>query len=150
MISKRKSETQRWFHQAYYDLRACRWNIEGGFHDTSCFLAQQAGEKALKSLLYYLGSKRGALLTYSLVVMVKEAGKKIQKIKGHLNEARQLDLHSIPSRYPNGILSRYPHEFYTQNISGGALKAADKIFSAVREYFQSVEENEIYLIKEKE
>lgn len=150
MISKRKNETQRWFHQAYFDLRACRWNIEGGFHDTACFLAQQAGKKALKSLLYYLGSRRKALLTHSLLEMVKEAGKKIERIKDLLNEARQLDLHYIPSRYPNGIPSGYPHEFYTQNISEGALKAAEKIFSIVQEYFQSVGEDEVYLIEEKE
>lgn len=150
MISKRKSEAQRWFHQAYFDLRACRWNIEGGFHDTACFLAQQAGEKALKSLLYYLGSRRKALLTHSLIEMVKEAGKKIEKIKNLLNEAKLLDLHYIPSRYPNGIPSGYPHEFYTANISGEVLKAADKIFSTVQEYFQVVGEGEIYLIEEKE
>jgi HEPN domain-containing protein len=48
MISKRTSEAKRWYRQAAYDLKAARWNIEGGFHDTACFLAQQAGEKALK------------------------------------------------------------------------------------------------------
>lgn len=74
---QKKSEAQRGFHQAYFDfdLRACRWNIEGGFHDKALILAQQAGEKALKSLLYYLGSRRKALLTHSLVEMVMEGGK---------------------------------------------------------------------------
>ena len=56
--------------QAFYDLQAARWNIQGGFYDTACFLAQQAGEKALKSLLYYEGARRTALLTHSLVEMV--------------------------------------------------------------------------------
>lgn len=150
MISKRKSEAQRWFHQAYFDLRAGHWNIEGGFHDTACFLAQQAGEKALKSLLYYLGSRRQALLTHSLVEMVREAGKKLEQIRGLINEARQLDLHYIPSRYPNGIPSGYPHEFYTSNISKEALKAAEKIFSIIQEFFQSLGEVEIYQTERKE
>ena len=57
MPTKRKAEARRWLQQALYDLKAARWNIQGGFHDTACFLAQQAGEKALKSLLYYVGSK---------------------------------------------------------------------------------------------
>ncbi len=149
MISKRKNEAQRWFHQAYFDLRACRWNIEGGFHDTACFLAQQAGEKALKSLLYYLGSRRKALLTHSLVEMVKEAGSKLEKIKDLLNEARQLDLHYIPSRYPNGIPSGFPHEFYSAEISEQALKSANQIFTAVLNFFQSVGEVEIYQIEGK-
>ena len=59
MISKRQNEARRWFQQAYYDLEATRWNIQGGFFDTACFLAQQASEKALKALLYYQGSREG-------------------------------------------------------------------------------------------
>jgi hypothetical protein len=31
MTGKRKTEARRWFQQAYYDLKATRWNIEGGF-----------------------------------------------------------------------------------------------------------------------
>jgi HEPN domain-containing protein len=57
-------------------ISTARWNIEGGFHDTACFLAQQAGEKALKSLLYYSGSRRQALLTHSIVEMVGAVKKK--------------------------------------------------------------------------
>lgn len=51
MAGKRKAEAERWFKQAGYDLKAARWNIEGGFHDTACFLAQPAARKALESLL---------------------------------------------------------------------------------------------------
>jgi len=35
MTSKRKTEAQRWFQQAFYDLKATRWNIQGGFYDTA-------------------------------------------------------------------------------------------------------------------
>jgi HEPN domain-containing protein len=70
MTGKRKTEARRWFQQALYDLKATRWNIEGKFYDTACFIAQQAGEKALKSILYFLGSRRKALMTHSTVEMV--------------------------------------------------------------------------------
>lgn len=50
MPGTRKAQARRWFQQASYDLKAGRWNSQGGFHATACFLAQQAGEKALKSL----------------------------------------------------------------------------------------------------
>ena len=76
MNGKRKTEARRWFQQAYYDLKATRWNIEGGFYDTACFLAQQAAEKALKSILYFTGSRRKALMTHSTVEMVRESGKR--------------------------------------------------------------------------
>ncbi len=47
MTGKRKIEARRWFQQAGYDLQATRWNIKGGFYNTACFLAQQAGEKTV-------------------------------------------------------------------------------------------------------
>jgi len=97
MSGKRKAESRRWFQQALYDLRAARWNIEGGFHDTACFLAQQTGEKPLKSLLYYLGARRQALLTHSLVEMIEGSGKKVKPVLELLEEGRSLDLHYIPS-----------------------------------------------------
>ena len=28
MIGKRKTEARRWFQQAYYDLKATRWNAD--------------------------------------------------------------------------------------------------------------------------
>ncbi len=135
MTTKRNVEAHRWFQQAFYDLKATRWNIRGGFYDTACFLAQQAGEKALKSLLYYQGARRTALLTHSLVEMVREAGKKTSPVKDLLDQARELDLHYIPSRYPDGIPSGYPHQFYSKKVAEQALAAAEKIFSTVQVYF---------------
>ncbi len=140
MTSKRKTEAARWFHQAGYDLKAARWNIQGGFHDTACFLSQQAGEKVLKSLLYYLGARRAALFTHSLVEMIQEAGKKIETLKELLEEARGLDLHYIPSRYPNGLPSGYPHRFYGKETAEKAAGAADKILAAVTDYYRAAGE----------
>ena len=95
MAGKRRVEATRWFQQALHDLRAVRWNIDGGFHSTACFLAQQAAEKALKSLLYYLGSRRTALMTHSLVEMLGVAGKAVPDLAPLLVMARELDLHYI-------------------------------------------------------
>lgn len=149
MIGKRKTEARRWFQQAYYDLKATRWNIEGGFYDTACFLAQQAAEKALKSILYFTGSRRKALMTHSTVEMVRESGKKINSLNELINEARELDLHYIPSRYPNGIPSGYPHQFYGRKNADQALAAAEKIFNAIKEYYLSGEHEDIIESDEK-
>jgi HEPN domain-containing protein len=149
MTSKRRTEAQRWFRQAFYDLKATRWNIEGGFYDTACFLAQQTGEKALKSLLYYQGARRSALLTHSLVEMMRAAGKKADRMNDLLDQARVLDLHYIPSRYPNGIPSGYPHEFYSKRVAEQALSAAEQIFSTIQDHFRKAGETEIYHWEEK-
>ena len=149
MIGKRKTEARRWFQQAYYDLKAMRWNIEGGFYDTACFLAQQAAEKALKSILYFTGSRRKALMTHSTVEMVRESGKKINSLVDLINEARELDLHYIPSRYPNGIPSGYPHQFYGRKNADQALAAAEQIFNAIKDYYISGEHEDIIEFDEK-
>jgi HEPN domain-containing protein len=146
MTGKRKSEAKRWFQQAFYDLQAARWNIQGRFYDTACFLAQQAGEKALKSLLYYEGARRTALLTHSLVEMIREGEKKVKALSRLLDQARELDLHYIPSRYPNGLPSGYPPQFYGKKVAQEAVIAAEKIFSSVRNFYQSQKEKEILQI----
>ena len=143
MASRRKSEAKRWFQQASYDLKAVRWNIQGGFYDTACFLAQQAGEKALKSILYYQGARRTALLTHSLLEMTQEAVKKLSSVGSLFGEARELDLHYIPSRYPNGLPSGYPHQFYGEETAQQALKAAEKIFAAIKDYYGAQREIDI-------
>jgi len=149
MTGKRKSEAKRWFQQAFYDLQAARWNIQGRFYDTACFLAQQAGEKALKSLLYYEGARRTALLTHSLVEMIREGEKKVKALSRLLDQARELDLHYILSRYPNGLPSGYPHQFYGKKVAQEAVIAAEKIFSSVRNFYQSQKEKEILQVDER-
>jgi HEPN domain-containing protein len=144
MAGKRKAEAERWFKQAGYDLKAASWNIQGGFHDTACFLAQQAAEKALKSLLYYLGARRTALLTHSLVSLVQEAGQEVASIAALGEEARELDLHYIPSRYPDSLPASYPHQVYTRKIAETAVANALAIVTAVRTYYLDHGEADFY------
>jgi HEPN domain-containing protein len=143
MASQRKSEARRWYQQAVYDLKAARWNTEGGFHSTACFLAQQAGEKALKSLLYYLGSRRAALFTHSLVEMIREVTKQAPTLSELIEEARALDLHYVPSRYPNGLPSGFPHQFYGKDTAAEAVQSSDRIVGAVAELYRYHGEDDI-------
>ncbi len=143
MPGQRKAEARRWFQQAFYDLEAARWNRQGKFHSTASFLAQQAGEKALKSLLYYLGARRTALLSHSLVEMIQEVETQAGSLKGLLPEARRLDLHYIPARYPNGLPSGYPHQFYGEELAAEAVTAAEAIFEAVRQHYELQGEKQI-------
>ena len=143
MSGKRPEEARRWFQQAHYDFEAARWNLKGGFHNTVCFLSQQSGEKALKSLLYYFGSRRQALFTHSLLDMVQEAGNNDPQFIGLSGEAKELDLHYIPSRYPNGLPGGYPHRFYDRKVAEHAVKAAKRILSAVRTYYEGQKEDDI-------
>ncbi len=135
MTAPRRDEARRWFQQARYDLKAARWNAEGGFHSTACFLAQQAAEKALKAFHYYFGSGRSSLFTHSLVEMIRDGSKQVSDLASLLEFGRQLDLHYVPSRYPNGLPSGYPHQFYGPEMSKGAIEAASRVITFIQEFF---------------
>lgn len=143
MPKSRREEAARWFQQAIYDLKAARWNIEGEFFDTACFLSQQSAEKAVKSILYYLGARRQALLSHSIFEMMKVIQKMAKDLELHLEEARELDLHYVPSRYPNGLPSGFPHRFYSKVTAMKAVKAASKIVEEAKGYYEARGEKEI-------
>ncbi len=140
---KRRVEARRWFQQAVYDLKAAQWNAQGQFFAHACFLAQQAAEKALKSLLYYLGKPREALLTHSLVELVRRARSDCPEVGDLLEEARLLDIHYVPARYPNGLPSGYPHTFYSKAMAEEALEAARKVLQSVQHFYRRMGEEDI-------
>jgi len=143
MKPKRNMEAQRWFKQAFYDLKAVEWNLEGNFYSTACFLAQQSAEKALKSLLFYLGLRKKAFLTHSIVEMIREGEQKASFLTELATDARELDLHYIPARYPNGLPSGYPHQFYDEKTAKRAKQSAEKIVIRVRRFYEDHSEEEI-------
>jgi len=51
------SEAWRWMKQAENDLEFARLVQREGFFAQACFISQQAGEKALKSLRYARGER---------------------------------------------------------------------------------------------
>ncbi|MDA2925117.1 HEPN domain-containing protein [Acidobacteria bacterium AH-259-L09] len=89
-----------------------------------------------------------ALMTHSLVAMVQEAGGHVRELGGVQKEARELDLHYIPSRHPNGLPSGYPHQFYGQEMAREAVQNAEKIVSLVRTYYENQKEEEILVSDE--
>ncbi len=43
----------------------------------------------------------------------------------------------VPSRYPNGLPSGYPHQFYGREMAQQALQAAEGILTIVQEHYQA-------------
>ena len=80
--------------------------------------------------------------------MIREAGKSAESFLDLSEEARRLDLHYIPSRYPNGIPSGYPHQFYSEKTAESAFQSAEAIFNAIRKYLIAEGGEEIVRIEE--
>ena len=46
-----------WMKQAERDLENAKYELKGGFYEWSCFLCQQAAEKAVKAIYQKLGAE---------------------------------------------------------------------------------------------
>jgi len=75
--------------------------------------------------------------------MVQEGSKRVSSLTALLENARELDLHYIPSRYPNGLPSGYPHQFYSQIMAEQALRAAETISTTIEVYYRVQGESSI-------
>lgn len=82
-------------------------------------------------------------MTHSLAVMIQEAAKVVEALTSLLNEARELDLHYIPFRYPNGLPSGIPHQFYGRDTAERAVAAAQKIVTAIETYYRDSGEEQL-------
>jgi HEPN domain-containing protein len=124
-------EARRWLAQAEDDLRFARVGLTEGFFAQVCFLAQQAGEKALKSIRYLRGERR--VLGHSLVALVESLRDEMPDADSLKNPAAELDLHYVPTRHPNGLPDLAPFQAYTREQAVRALAAAERFLSLARE-----------------
>ncbi|MGC9400529.1 MAG: HEPN domain-containing protein [Anaerolineae bacterium] len=135
-MNRNLDEGRRWYAQAVHDLRAAELVQEHGFHETACFLAQQATEKALKAYLYAQG-ERPVLghATHQLVLRCSEYDQDFELL---LNRCRQLDQYYIPTRYPNGLPDGIPHDIYTPEQSARAVASAQAVIDEVANKWNKV------------
>ncbi len=92
-----------WFRQAERDLAAARELRSGGFHEWSCFLAQQSAEKAVKAVFQKLGADAWGHSVLELLGQLPDTHRAAPAV---LDAARLLDRFYIAARYPNGWAER--------------------------------------------
>ncbi|MGH8949792.1 MAG: HEPN domain-containing protein [Acidimicrobiia bacterium] len=119
------TEAGRWLKAAREDLEYARYAAEGGHHAPACFHAQQAGEKAVKSVHYARGAR--AVIGHNIRALIETLKPRDEGLDGLLDAARELDLFYIASRYPNGLAEGTPGEAFSAAQASRALDLAERI-----------------------
>lgn len=110
--------------QGLRDLQKVRTDIEQGYFEWACFTAQQAAEKSLKALFQHL---HGQAWGHNLTDLLRVVPPAVSLPAEVLHAARRLDRLYIPTRYPDGLPSGTPHEYYDETDATEAERDAGTI-----------------------
>ena len=113
-----------WPRQAEADLAAAVDSLAAHHCEWTCFAAHQAAEKAVKALYLKRGEDAGGHTITPLLGGLPEPGRPGDDL---LTCAKVLDKHYIPTRYPNGLDSGAPADFYTDGEAEAAIDCARRI-----------------------
>jgi len=119
-----------WLRQAEVDLRQARSSRESGFHEWAAFAAHQAAEKAIKAVFQKLHLEAWG---HALSALLEALPPQAKPDAGLIERAKDLDLHYIPSRYPNGFERGAPTDYYTRSQADRAIADAEAIIEFCRD-----------------
>jgi HEPN domain-containing protein len=122
-----RDEAAQWFRLAEADLRTAAQLSKGGIYYAAVFFAQQAGEKALKSL-WIAGRAELAPRTHNLVALAAEPGATddVSRAAAELSPEYVLTRYILPD-----VAS--PEDLYDAESAAVHLKAAEAIVAWVRQ-----------------
>ncbi len=130
-LDKEQYEARRWLQTGFEDLDAAKTLLENGKFSHACFLAQQAGEKAIKALWYSLGEDPWGHSIQKLIIEIPDKSLRDQ-LNPLLNLAAALDRYYIPTRYPNGLPDLTPRQFYFKEDAELCIHHADSLLNCVK------------------
>ncbi len=130
-LEKYKSDAKLWLGQAEDDLQAAQTLASSGSHAQACFLCQQAGEKALKAVWYFLGMEPWGHSISNLIADMHHEPVK-QELSSLVEAAALLDKLYIPTRYPNGLPNMMPRDAYRAKDSSEGISAAREIIQIAK------------------
>lgn len=110
--------------EAAGDLEHAKSDLGGEFHDWACYSAQQAGDKAVKAILYKHNAEAWG---HSIADLLKEVENFLQVPEGLRDKALELDKMNIATRYPNAHPSGAPRHRYTRAEATRMIRHAEEI-----------------------
>jgi HEPN domain-containing protein len=118
-----------WLDQATRDLDHAGEAREHHRHEWACFAAQQAAEKAVKSLHLRFGQEAWG---HVIAKLLKDLPPEIQLNQDLVEKAHVLDNFYIPARYPNSHAEGAPFQHFGSLQSNQAIQYAREIVEFVR------------------
>jgi HEPN domain-containing protein len=115
-----------WINQAEKDLKVAEELMKDESFEWSCFVAQQAAEKAVKAVFQKLNA---AAWGHSIFDLMRILSKKVVVNEELLNCARSLDKYYVPARYPNSFESGSPHEYFTRRDAENGIVCSRRIIA---------------------
>jgi len=131
-----KREALRWLEDAWEDLRVAEDLLMSGHYSASCFHSQQAAEKAVKATLY---SNRIEAKGHSVLELLENLERVVGlRFEGFYDDARLLDKHYAPPRYPNlhPNVSLPSHKLYSREDSERCINSARKIIDYMKKLLE--------------
>ena len=130
---KNITEAGRWFQTAEDDLDSAMVLKENSKHAHACFHAQQAGEKALKSLWYLADADPWGHSIKKLIDDLEFVDLRLHgEMKSLVREGMVLDRFYIPTRYPNGLPDITPDVAFSEVDAAECIERAEKILEVAR------------------
>ena len=129
---KLRTEATRWLNTALEDLDAAKIMRDNKKFAHACFLYQQASEKGLKSVHFFLDADPWGHSIVNLISELKEINPKVfEAFETSISSARILDRFYIPTRYPDGLPDIIPSEAFGKEDADTAIGIATDILGLV-------------------
>ena len=125
-----QQEAKRWLAQAENDLEFARLALREKFYAQTCFICQQAAEKALKALRYRQGER--LVIGHSTYRLIENLKAGYPQMAEFSEVAGVLDQFYVSSRYPNGLPDGLPFEVFNQKQAREALEGTEALIAKVR------------------
>ncbi|MHA1671733.1 MAG: HEPN domain-containing protein [Promethearchaeota archaeon] len=125
---------KNWLNEAKWDLETSEILKNQKRYNSFAFFAQQAVEKLLKSALLFYNESPWGHSTRELVIRFDKICN--LDLSSLVHNASELDLHYIPSRYPNTHPNSAPHEVYDPIIAQKAIDNANRLFEKILSIFE--------------
>ncbi len=122
-----------WLSQAEHDLEAAKVSCSSGFYEWSTFQAEQAAEKAFKSVIVYRG--RSAPKVHKLGVLIGIMKNVEPSFRGIHIDIAELQSYTFTARYPFLIPGNYetPHDYITKEDAEICINQAQIILNLINE-----------------